>query len=178
MTKVTTRHANQNDVTINTIERIVELVNDVYNDAENGMWKINDGRVNNQIARKLLEEKKLILAEIDDKIVGSLLYNPMKNETCEFGMLVADRLYRSKGIGSALVTTIETWALNNGFNTMRLELLTPRTWDHPSKEFLKDWYTRLGYKPQHTVPFEEKYPSRINDMATECDFTVWLKDIS
>jgi hypothetical protein len=34
---------------------------------------------------------------------------------------------------------------------MQLELLVPRDWRHPSKEFLKSWYGRRGY-PRHLHP--------------------------
>jgi hypothetical protein len=29
---------------------------------------------------------------------------------------------------------------------MQLEVLVPRQWSHRSKEFLKAWYTRIGYR--------------------------------
>jgi hypothetical protein len=60
---------------------------------------------------------------------------------------------------------------------MRLELLTPRNWKHPSKEFLTGWYGRLGYRPQFTEPLEELYPDKVPQLATECDFTVWPKGL-
>ena len=55
------------------------------------------------------------------------------------------------------------------------ELLTPRNWTHPSKEFLKMWYSRIGYKPQATESFEILHPELVPELATECDFTVWHK---
>jgi hypothetical protein len=61
---------------------------------------------------------------------------------------------------------------------MRLEILTPRHWTHPSKEFLKRWYSRIGYSPQTTEPFEAMYPELVPELATECDFTVWHKSLA
>ena len=61
---------------------------------------------------------------------------------------------------------------------MRLEVLTPRRWTHPSKEFLKQWYSRLGYTPLATEPFESMHPELVPELATECDFTVWRKSLT
>jgi hypothetical protein len=40
---------------------------------------------------------------------------------------------------------------------MRLEVLVPQQWSHPSKEFLMPWCTRVGYRPVWTGQFEECY---------------------
>ena len=58
---------------------------------------------------------------------------------------------------------------------MRLELLTPRSFRQPSKEFLKSWYSRIGYISGKTEPFEKDYPEHAAKLLVECDFTIWLK---
>jgi hypothetical protein len=60
---------------------------------------------------------------------------------------------------------------------MRLEILTPRHWTHPSKNFLRQWYCRIGYAPQTTNRFESMHPELVPELATECDFTVWHKSL-
>ena len=75
----------------------------------------------------------------------------------------------------ALVKAAEDWAREMKCEVMRLELLTPRTWSHPSKEFLKSWYSRIGYEPRFTEPLEKLHPDKVSELATECDFTVWQK---
>ncbi|HEY7159930.1 MAG TPA: N-acetyltransferase, partial [Acidobacteriota bacterium] len=59
----------------------------------------------------------------------------------------------------------------------RLKILAPRHWKHPSKEFLKQWYSRLGYVQQSIEPFELMPPEFISELATECDFSVWHKSL-
>lgn len=61
---------------------------------------------------------------------------------------------------------------------MRLELLTPKDWKHPSKEFLKKWYTRIGYSVQSTEPLEKLHPDKVNNLATPCDFTIYHKKLN
>ena len=157
------------------VERLTELVNRVYDEAESGMWKAQGTRTSPRQIAELLEAHGLILAEYQGNVVGCVSVTLMKAGVAEFGMLVADPVLRGKGIGSALIKAAEDWARTRGCETMRLELLTPRTWKHPSKEFLTQWYGRIGYRPQFTELLEKLYPDKVAQLATECDFTVWLK---
>jgi GNAT superfamily N-acetyltransferase len=175
---VTTRFPTEADLAASKIKRLSDLINEVYDDAESGMWKRPGTRSNSGEVERLLRNQALILAEIDSKLVGAVNVNLMNDGIGEFGMLVADLNHRGKGIGSALVDRAEKWARDMGCHTMRLELLTPRHWTHPSKEFLKQWYSRIGYQPQTTEPFEILHPELVPELATECDFTVWHKSLT
>jgi GNAT superfamily N-acetyltransferase len=174
---VTTRFPSESDLRADTIERLCNLINEVYDEAESGMWKRTGTRTNPAEVERLLRAQALILAEIDGVVVGSVNVNLMGLGVGEFGMLVADRNYRGRGIGSALVQHAESWAREHACHTMRLEILTPRHWTHPSKEFLRQWYSRIGYAPETTEPFESMYPKLVPELATECDFTVWHKSL-
>ncbi len=176
--KVTTRFAIESDLRADTIKRLSDLINEVYDDAESGMWKRQGLRTNPAEVERLLRAQALILAEIEGVVVGSVNVNLMGDGIGEFGMLVADLSHRGKGIGSALVDRAESWARDMACHTMRLELLTPRNWAHPTKEFLKMWYSRIGYKPQTTESFEILHPELVPELATECDFTVWHKSLA
>ena len=173
--KVTTRFPIESDLGADNIKRLSDLINEVYDDAESGMWKRKGVRTNLTEVEGLLRAQALILAEIGGALVGSVNVNLMRDGVGEFGMLVADRKYRGKGIGSALIDSAEKWAREMACHTMRLELLTPSNWTHPSKEFLKKWYSRIGYKPQTIESLEILHPELVPELATECDFTVWYK---
>lgn len=175
--RVTTRFPTDSDLEPHNVELLSSLINEVYDDAESGMWKRKGTRTSPVEVERLLRSNSLILAEIDGVLVGSVNINLMGEGIGEFGMLVADLKRRGEGIGSALVERAENWARDMSCQTMRLELLTPRNWTHPSKEFLKNWYFRIGYRPQATEPFEILYPELQPELATECDFTVWLKPL-
>jgi GNAT superfamily N-acetyltransferase len=176
--KVTTRFPIESDLGADNMKRLSDLINEVYDEAESGMWKRKGTRTNPAEVEHLLRAQALILAEIDGVLVGSVNVNLMSDGVGEFGMLVADRNYRGEGIGSALVKHAEKWAREHACHTMRLEILTPRYWTHPSKEFLRRWYSRIGYVPQNTEPFESMYPELVPELATECDFTVWHKSLA
>ena len=173
-----TRFPIESDLQADNIKRLSDLINEVYDEAESGMWKRPGTRTNVAEVERLLRARALILAEVDEALVGSVNVNLMGDGVGEFGMLVADLKQRGSGIGSALVDRAENWARDMACHTMRLELLTPRNWNHPSKEFLKMWYSRIGYKPQATEPFEILHPELVPELATECDFTVWHKSLA
>ena len=60
---------------------------------------------------------------------------------------------------------------------MQLELLLPREWQHPSKEFLKAWYGRLGYRLIRTTTIDDTYPHLAALLGTPCDFAVYEKSL-
>jgi GNAT superfamily N-acetyltransferase len=165
----------ERDLEAEAIRKLAELINRVYDEAESGMWKAQGTRTTAGQIEELLRAGALILAEYRGAVVGSVNVNLLEAGVAEFGMLVADPVHRNKGIGTALVEAAEDWARKMKCEVMRLELLTPRTWRHPSKEFLKEWYGRMGYRPQFTEPLEGLHPDKVAQLATDCDFTVWHK---
>jgi ribosomal protein S18 acetylase RimI-like enzyme len=93
-------------------------------------------------------------------------------------MLVADPDHRGEGIGRELVRFAEELSRRRGLDTMQLELLVPRDWTHPNKEFLDAWYTRIGYRPVRTGRFEQSYPQLEPLLATPCDFVIYRKPLT
>jgi GNAT superfamily N-acetyltransferase len=176
--KVITRFPVSSDFKTDNVKRLSDLINEVYDDAESGMWKRKGTRTNPAEVERLLRDSALILAEIDAVLVGSVHVNLPEDGIGAFGMLVVDPKYRGQGIGSRLVKHAETWAREHGCRTMRLEILAPRHWIHPSKQFLTQWYAGMGYAPHTNEPFESMYPASVHGLATECDFTVWHKPLN
>lgn len=172
------RLSGQNDLTQEKMNALTELINQVYDQAESGMWRRLGTRTTVEEVQRLLKQKALVLAERDGMIVGLVKVSLLEGDVGEFGMLVAHPDHQGIGIGSGLVHTAEEWARALTCTTMRLELLTPRAWQHPKKELLKQWYRRMGYQPQFTEPFERRNPEKAAELATECDFTIWHKPLS
>jgi hypothetical protein len=99
-------------------------------------------------------------------------------DTSEFGMLVSAFATRSLGVGRELVSFAERKCLDSGRRTMQLELLVPRSWSHPSKEFLAQWYGRLGYLVRRRGTIDELYPHLAPLLATPCDLVIYRKDLT
>ena len=175
---ITIKQCDQNDLNPKTINRLLELINAVYDETENDLWKpTTSGRTYYGELEGFVKAKQMFIAFEEDEIVGAVKFAPVDDQTLEFGMLAADVKMRGKGLGRDLVETVENHARETGYTKMQLELLTPRHWKNPAKEFLKKWYSRIGYIPEKSMPFEEISPHRMDEFATDCDFTVWIKTL-
>ena len=159
------------------VARVVDLVNRVYAEAEKGLWQDGAERTDAAEVAAAIRAGELVEARLDGQLVGVARIATLEGNRGEFGMLVAAPEVRGLGIGRDLVAFAEGWARRQGFATMQLELLVPRTWTHPVKEFLHGWYTRIGYRPVRTEPFDEAYPALAPLLATPCDFVIYHKPL-
>lgn len=159
------------------VARVVDLVNRVYAEAENGLWLDGADRTDAQEVVAIVRGGELAVARLDGQLVGAVRIQRIDGELGEFGMLVASPELRGVGIGRELVAFAEGWAREQGFARMQLELLVPQTWTHPVKAFLHAWYTRMGYQRVRTGRLEEAYPALQPQLATPCDFAVYHKDL-
>lgn len=160
------------------VDEVVELVNAVYEHAEAGLWVDGARRTSGQEISDLIDRGQIVTARTGDRVVGAVRVHALDGDTAEFGMLAADPAQRGLGIGRALVAFAERWAVDRGLSVMQLELLVPTTWDHPSKQFLHDWYSRLGYRVVRTGKLEDSYPDLAPLLATPCDLLVYRKGLS
>ncbi|SDF75064.1 Acetyltransferase (GNAT) domain-containing protein [Lentzea fradiae] len=156
---------------------IAALVNRVYADAEKGLWAEGGSRTTESEVADLIRAGEIVLARRGERVVGAVRVQRIEDGVGEFGMLVADPGERGTGIGKALVSFAENWALRRDLAHMQLELLVPREWQHPVKEFLRAWYTRLGYRVVHVGDFTRDYPALAPHLACPCDFLVFRKDL-
>lgn len=158
------------------ITALTEMVNAVYAEAEGPLWAVKQDRTNEDEIARLILESRLVLAFLRNDIVGCVDVES-GDDGAMFGMLVCDPNRRGLGIGSKLVVAAEEYAKDKGQQYMRLELLTPQSWKLEQKEFLFNWYTRLGYEKEYVADFAEKYPDDVHKLATPCDFTVYCKKL-
>lgn len=156
------------------VERLATLVNEVYAVAEKGLWQDGTARTTPAEIAALVAAGEIAVAERDGQIAGCVRVHLLDSSTGEFGLLAADPAHRGTGIGRELVAFAEQRCHEAGATEMGLELLVPREWTHPSKEFLKGWYTRVGYRMTGTTT----YPAYVPLLATPCDFQVYRKPLS
>jgi ribosomal protein S18 acetylase RimI-like enzyme len=156
---------------------IADLVNRVYDEAEAGLWRPGAERTTPAEIARLIAAGEIVTARSGERVVGSVRLQSLDPDTAEFGMLAADPERRGLGIGRDLVAHVEALATERGARTMQLELLVPTSWAHPSKEFLRDWYERIGYRVVRTGHLPELYPDLAPLLATECDLLVFHKPL-
>jgi GNAT superfamily N-acetyltransferase len=160
------------------VATITALVNSVYSGSEEGLWMKGALRTTEAEIAELILRGELAAATSGGAIVGAVRVQRLDAMTGEFGMLAADAERRGLGIGRELVAFAEEWARRQGLASMQLEVLTPRTWSHPAKVFLMQWYERIGYRQIRTGGLDEAYPALAPLLATPCDFAVYRKDLS
>ena len=156
---------------------IAALVNRVYAEAEEGLWLDGAARTTEAEVAAYIRAGQLAVARSGDRVVGAVRIQQLAEDVGEFGMLVAAPEERGTGVGRHLVSFAERWARDRGLPRMQLELLVPQTWKHPVKEFLRDWYTRIGYRVVRTGDLAEDYPALVPLLACPCDFLVFHKEL-
>ncbi|GAB3143285.1 GNAT family N-acetyltransferase [Amycolatopsis sp. NPDC004378] len=160
------------------VERITALVNHVYAESEKGLWLGSTDRTDGDEVAGFVRAGEIAVALVDGDLAGSVRVRRLDDVTGEFGMLAADPGRRGLGIGRELVRFAEAAGRAAGCREMQLELLVPREWTHPSKQFLAEWYGRLGYRVTHRADLAEDYPHLAPSLATPCDFLVYRKDLA
>jgi GNAT superfamily N-acetyltransferase len=162
----------------NVTLRIARLINQVYAVAEDGLWIDGATRTTAAEVAELIRAGEIAVARLRGRIVGCVRIQRLDEQTGEFGMLVADAAHRGVGIGRELVRFAERKCSAEGLSTVQLELLVPRGWTHPTKEFLAAWYSRIGYRVARTGTIDEAYPALAPLLATPCDFVIYQKALA
>jgi GNAT superfamily N-acetyltransferase len=159
------------------VDRLTVLVNDVYAIAEHGLWRDGTPRTTASEVAALIEAREIVVATDDGDVAGLMRLHDVRDDTSEFGMLVADPDRRGTGIGRRLLDFAERDGRDRRLRAIQLELLVPRAWSHPSKEFLKAWYGRRGYRLARIGRIEDAYPHLAPMLATGCDLEIHAKPL-
>lgn len=169
------RPANSNDLV--HADHLTELINRVYDVDEAGIWEPGYLRTSKAYITELITSGGLILGIVDQEVIACVQLN-MNDAEGYFGMLVTDPNRRGRGAGRKMVEFIEGSALANGCRRMGMHLLDPVGWNHPMKEQLKSWYTRMDYQLEREVPFREAHPELAGNMITDCTVFYYSKELS
>lgn len=156
---------------------MTRLINDVYDSAESGLWRDGATRTTPAELAELIAAEQIAVATRRGHVVGSIRIHDVSEDTSEFGLLVAAPEQRSTGVGRALLDFAEQHSRDRGRRALQLELLVPRDWQHPSKEFLKGWYGRRGYRLSRSGRLGDAYPQLEPLLATPCDLTIYEKPL-
>ncbi len=158
------------------VGQLTALVNDVYATAESGLWRDGATRTTAAELAQLIAVGQIAVATTPGgHVVGSVHVRRISADTNEFGMLVAAPDHQGTGIGRSLVDFAEQYSRGRGRRAIQLELLVPRSWRHPSKEFLRSWYGRRGYRHTQTRRMVDAYPHLASLLVTPCDLEVHQK---
>src|SRR5690242_12093953 len=73
-----------------TVRHVVELVNKVYAAAEDGLWQQGATRTTRDEIVGFIRAGQIVVARLDDRIVGSIHVRRLDSDTAETGMLASD----------------------------------------------------------------------------------------
>jgi len=156
---------------------LTELVNRVYADGEKGLWHPGAERTDPAEIASLIRRGEIAVARVGGRLAGAVRVRALDEERGELGLLVAVPEQQGTGIGRELVRFAEQWARDQGLAIMQLELLVPVEWEHPVKEFLRAWYTRIGYRQVSVGDLAEDFPHLAAQLATPCTFLIFHKTL-
>ena len=159
------------------VEQLTRLINRVYTTAESGIWRPGAERTTASELGEEIAAREIAVATRGEQITGVVRVHEVADDASEFGQLAADPVHRGIGVGRALVDFAERHSRESGMRAIRLELLVPRGWQHPSKEFLKAWYGRRGYRIIRTTTMDDAYPQLAPLLATPCNLEIYEKPL-
>jgi hypothetical protein len=158
------------------VGEITHLVNRVYAVAEGGLWVEGATGTTTSEMAEAIAAWQVALAWRDGQIVGERARPAARPATRR----VRHAGFRPRPSGRGH----RPWTGDLGraaqpeacLSVMQLELLVPREWTHPNKEFLHGWYTRIGYRPTRSTTIDG-HPRLAPLLATPCDLVVYDKDL-
>lgn len=89
------------------------------------------------------KEINILVAVMDDKIIGAIRYTFPDNKTTYFSRLVVLKDYRGQGIAKKLIQQVETIAKQSGANKVELDFMQEKN--------LAPFYESLGYQMAKTI---------------------------
>jgi N-acetylglutamate synthase-like GNAT family acetyltransferase len=152
--------------------KLAALINMAYAAGEGDLFVAERNRTSAARVAELIRAGGVLVARRDGRIVGCCAMQALGEGTVELGFMSAAESDWGSGAGRALVAAGEAWAVSHGAQTMLMKLLVPRSRDQPLKQRLGEWYERLGYSMERTMPFDEP------DLTVPAEFLVFEKQLS
>ena len=160
------------------VDELVRIVNGAYAVGEAGLWLEGTARIGPGEIAEAIRGDGMLAATRDGRLVGCAYVRPLDAGTADLGLISAAPDQWGSGVGRQLVRSAEELMRSRGATTMQLELLVPKGWVHPEKDRLRSWYTRLGYRPVRSAPFEEVAAPPSSQLAAPCEFLIFQKPLA
>ncbi len=151
---------------------LAALINAAYAAGEGDLFVAPRDRTSPPRVAELIRAGGMLVARRNGQIAGCCAMQVLSSDTVELGFMSAAESDWGSGAGRALVAAGEAWAVSHGAQTMLMKLLVPRSRDQPLKQRLGEWYERLGYSMERTMPFDEP------DLTVPAEFLVFEKRLS
>ena len=101
--------------------------------------KMDYKHINEAAMKKRLEEKMIIIAEVDRKPVGYLRMEFLWLKIPYIGLIVVIKAYRKKGVGSAMIKFLVDYLIKNEYNV----LYSSSQINEPEPQA---WHRKIGFE--------------------------------
>lgn len=155
-------------------EQLFNIIRIAYAETEKEVWGEGYVRVSREDLQKYITDDEILVALLDNEIVGGVRYYEKESGTWTFGLLGADFNHKGKGIGRALIAEVEKRAKLAGAQEMSIEVLRAIAIDTDFKVYLANWYQRLGYEytgqtdVMSVYPNPDKWAKLVNPSIFDC----------
>ncbi|WP_067498783.1 GNAT family N-acetyltransferase [Actinoplanes sp. TFC3] len=156
---------------------LTELINQAYLEGEKGLWRAGAVRISEPELAELIGRGEIAVARQAGRLAGCVRVVQPERGVGELGLLAVAPSQQGSGAGRGLVRFAEQWARDRGLPVMQLQLLVPATGEHPVKQFLRAWYTRLGFRLVDSGEVAGHHPDLAPLLAVECRFLTFHKDL-
>lgn len=179
--EVMIRLSNPEDLAPEKVISLCHFINQAYQIADQGIWQ-EWQRIDEETLTTLLKDQSVLIAEYEHKTVGCINVNLLTDVIAEFSMFAVDPSQQKLGIGHQLMQAAEQWAINHDRTIAQIEVVYPRDWLHPYKEYVKNWCQMNGYLAIYQGPFEELNAQLVAKLAhaktaTPCNYIIYHKKL-
>lgn len=169
--------AKQKNLSAKEFTTLYNIIVKAYAVTESEMWGENYVRVSEKSFKEFIEKDEVLVAFLNNEVVGGLRFYEAEKGVFSFGLFGADFSKSRMGIGKILIERVEEEAKKKGAKKIKIEILRPQKFEIPIKVILADWYQRLGYVYSHSVDFEKVFPEKAKGILAPCNFDYYVKDL-
>lgn len=159
------------------VEPICELINSVYLKAEEGIWSADKKRITEDAFESNQQNGQTLLAYIGEELAGTIYFVKEHSTLAKFEQLAVAPAFRNQGVGSELVSAVETLAQDQGCKHIKFELLVPIGRKHLEKEQLQHWYEKRGYEISGKDTIENFCPEALKYLVAPAEFRIGTKPL-
>ncbi len=124
------------------------------------IFEHTDSIINEEELAKMIENKEIFVAKLDEKIVGYILLSSREGKKngykfrkeLDIDAMGVDEAYRNQGIGFGLLEYVKKYAEENNYTDLRLTV-------NEENENAKHLYEKVGFKVKniaYTLPLKNK----------------------
>lgn len=163
------------------IDQLYTILLDAYSITEDIIWGPNYARISKDEFKQRIASNTGFGCRLNEEWVGSVFIHRRSNLILSFGILSASFSHKGKGIGKALISAVESYAVNNNFQLIQIEVLRPIENNTAFKIWLGNWYQQLGYKKTVEMSFldlEKDKTEKAKQLITDVIFDRYEKQLN